>query len=96
MGWSVLLALPLHHDEPADPTLLEWAKGLLDHLFGGGPWLMVAVLESSSWPCRWEWWCSTGLSTGRPAAVSGVSRRKTRVDPGLRVSWIPAGGIPNG
>ena len=44
MGWSVLLALPLHHDEPADPTLLEWAKGLLDHLFGGGPWLMVAVL----------------------------------------------------
>ena len=45
MGWSVLLALPLHHDEPADPTLLEWAKGLLDHLFGGGPWLMVAILS---------------------------------------------------
>lgn len=44
MGWSVLLALPLHHDEPADPTLLEWAKGLLDHLFGGGPWLMVVLL----------------------------------------------------
>ena len=44
MGWSVLLALPLHHDEPADPTLLEWAKGLLDHLFGGGPWLMVLLL----------------------------------------------------
>ncbi len=46
MGWSVLLALPLHHDEPADPTLLEWAKGLLDHLFGGGPWLMVAILSA--------------------------------------------------
>ena len=44
MGWSVLLALPLHHDEPADPTLLEWVKGLLDHLFGGGPWLMVSLL----------------------------------------------------
>ena len=44
MGWSVLLALPLHHDEPADPTLLEWAKGLLDHLFGVGPWLMVVLL----------------------------------------------------
>ena len=44
MGWFVLLALPLHHDEPADPTLLEWAKGLLDHLFGGGTWLMVVLL----------------------------------------------------
>ena len=44
MGWAVLLALPPHHDEPADPTLLEWVKGLLDHLFGGGPWFMVALL----------------------------------------------------
>ena len=44
MGWPVPLALPLHHDEPADPTLLEWVKVLLDHLIGGDPWLMALLL----------------------------------------------------
>ncbi len=44
MGWFVLLGLPLHHDEPADPALLEWVKGLLDHWLTGGPWLIVVGL----------------------------------------------------
>ena len=44
MGWFVLLGLPFHHDEPADPTLLEWVKGLLDHWLAGGPWLIVVGL----------------------------------------------------
>ena len=42
--FTALLSALAHHDEPADPTLLEWVKGLLDHLIGGGPWTVVALL----------------------------------------------------
>ena len=36
----------LHHGESADPELLIWIKNVLDHIFGGGPWLAIALLGS--------------------------------------------------
>ncbi len=42
--FHLLMSVLAHHDEPADPTLLEWVKGLLDHFIGGGPWMVVALL----------------------------------------------------
>ena len=42
--WTVLRSIATHHSEPADPDLLEWIKGFLDHLFNLGPWTIVVVL----------------------------------------------------
>ena len=42
--WTLFRSVPLHHTEPADPDLLEWIKGFLDHLIHLGPWTIVAVL----------------------------------------------------
>ena len=42
--FNILLSALAHHDEPADPTLLQWVKGLLDYLLGAGPWAVVALL----------------------------------------------------
>jgi hypothetical protein len=36
----------LHHGESADPELLSWIKDVLDHIFGTGPWLVIALLGS--------------------------------------------------
>lgn len=44
LPWSIIRSIALHHSEPADPDLLEWIKGFLDHLFHLGPWTAVAVL----------------------------------------------------
>ena len=40
----LLLSVPTHHSEAADPDLLHWIKGVLDHLVGVGPWIAVALL----------------------------------------------------
>jgi hypothetical protein len=40
---TILLSVLSHHGE-ADPTLLEWIKGVLDHLIGLGPWAVVLLL----------------------------------------------------
>lgn len=40
----VLLTVLAHHGEAADPDLLEWIKGVLDHLVGAGPWVIVALM----------------------------------------------------
>jgi hypothetical protein len=34
----------LHHSEPVDPTLLEWIKTELDHLFGPGEVPIISVI----------------------------------------------------
>lgn len=34
----------LHHSEPVDPTLIEWIKTELDHIFGTGPAPVVSVV----------------------------------------------------
>jgi hypothetical protein len=40
---TALLLVASHHGE-ADPALLEWIKGVLDHLIGVGPWPIVVAL----------------------------------------------------
>jgi hypothetical protein len=40
----LLLSVPTHHGEAADPDLLHWIKAVLDHLVGAGPWIAVAFL----------------------------------------------------
>ena len=42
--WTVLRSIATHHSEPADPDLLEWIKGLIDHIFNVGPWTIVIIL----------------------------------------------------
>lgn len=37
------LAIPLHHEAPGDPTLMEWIKDRMDHVFGLGPEAMVVI-----------------------------------------------------
>ncbi len=44
MLWSILWSVATHHGEPADPDLIEWIKARLDHIFGVGPWVVVAAL----------------------------------------------------
>ena len=44
MFWTCLLSLAGHHSEPADPDLLDWIKGQLDHFLHLGPWTIVGVL----------------------------------------------------
>jgi hypothetical protein len=42
--WPVLLAPWGHHGEAADPDLLEWIRGVLDHVLGVGPWAGAALM----------------------------------------------------
>ena len=42
--WAIVLSVAGHHGEAADPDLLEWIKGFLDHAFDLGPWTVVAIL----------------------------------------------------
>ena len=37
------IAIPLHHEAPGDPTLMEWIKEQMDYVFGFGPEAMVAI-----------------------------------------------------
>jgi len=37
------LVVPLHHEAPGDPTLLEWVKERMDQVFGFGPEAMVVI-----------------------------------------------------
>lgn len=37
------LAIPLHHEAPGDPTLMEWIKERMDQVFGFGPEAMVII-----------------------------------------------------
>jgi hypothetical protein len=41
---TVLWSIAAHHSEPADPDLLDWIKGFLDHVFNLGPWTIVVLL----------------------------------------------------
>ena len=43
MAWlfSFILA---HQGDAADPELLRWIKLKLDHIFGSGPWVVVAIM----------------------------------------------------
>ena len=43
-AWATVISVSGHHGEAADPDLLEWIKGFLDHAFDLGPWTVVAVL----------------------------------------------------
>ena len=43
-AWAIVMSVAGHHGEAADPDLLEWIKGFLDHAFDLGPWTVVAVL----------------------------------------------------
>lgn len=43
-AWAIVMSVAGHHDEAADPDLLEWIKGFLDHALDLGPWTVVAVL----------------------------------------------------
>ena len=40
----LLLSVPKHHGEAADPDLLHWIKGVLDYLLGAEPWVVVSLL----------------------------------------------------
>lgn len=42
--WAIVMSVSGHHGEAADPDLLEWIKGFLDHAFDLGPWTVVAIL----------------------------------------------------
>ena len=33
-----------HQGDAADPELLRWIKVQLDHIFGSGPWAVVAIM----------------------------------------------------
>jgi len=40
--FSFILA---HQGDAADPELLRWIKVQLDHIFGSGPWVVVAIMS---------------------------------------------------
>ena len=44
MPWPVILSVPRHHGEAANPELLAWIKQLLDHLLGSATWVIVAIV----------------------------------------------------
>lgn len=39
-----MLKVLLHHSETVDPTLVQWMRDLLGHLFGFGTWPIVVFL----------------------------------------------------
>ena len=44
MPWSIILSVPGHHGEAANPELLAWIKQLLDHVLGSAGWVVVAIV----------------------------------------------------
>ena len=44
MPWPIILSVPRHHGEAADPELLAWIKQLLDHVLGSAGWVIVALV----------------------------------------------------
>jgi len=41
---SVFSFILAHQGDAADPELLRWVKVQLDHIFGSGPWGVVAIM----------------------------------------------------
>ena len=37
------LVVPLHHEAPVDPTLMEWIREQMNNVFGLGPEMMVVI-----------------------------------------------------
>ncbi|MCH7621884.1 MAG: hypothetical protein IH870_08300 [Chloroflexi bacterium] len=44
MPWTMILSVPGHHGEAADPELLVWIKQLLDQVLGSADWVVVAIV----------------------------------------------------
>ena len=44
MPWPMILSVPGHHGEAANPELLAWIKQLLDHVVGSAEWVIVATV----------------------------------------------------
>ena len=44
MPASVFSFILAHQGDAADPELLRWIKVQLDHIFGSGPWAVVAIM----------------------------------------------------
>ena len=44
MPASVFRFILAHQGDAADPELLRWVKVQLDHIFGSGPWGVVAIM----------------------------------------------------
>ena len=44
MPESVFSFILAHQGDAADPELLRWIKVQLDHIFGSGPWAVVAIM----------------------------------------------------
>ncbi len=41
---SIISFILAHQGDAADPELLRWIKVQLDHIFGSGPWVVVAIM----------------------------------------------------
>jgi hypothetical protein len=41
---SMINFILAHQGDAADPELLRWIKIQLDHIFGSGPWAVVAIM----------------------------------------------------
>ena len=44
MPWPIILSVPGHHGEAANPELLAWIKQLLDQVLGSAGWVVVAIV----------------------------------------------------
>ena len=44
MPWPIILSVPGHHGEAANPEMLAWIKQLLDHALGSAAWVIIAVV----------------------------------------------------
>jgi len=44
MPWGMILSVPGHHGEAADPELLAWIKQLLDQVLGSAVWVIVVMV----------------------------------------------------
>ncbi len=44
MPWAIILAVPGHHGEAADPELLAWIKQLLDQVLGSAGWVVIVIV----------------------------------------------------
>jgi len=44
MPWTIILSVPGHHGEAANPEMLAWIKQLLDHALGSAAWVIIAVV----------------------------------------------------
>ncbi len=41
---SMISLILAHQGDSADPEMLRWIKVQLDHIFGSGPWVVVAIM----------------------------------------------------